>query len=748
MRQDPLEYQNLFFQAMWAEDDSKSTSGQKRILNFIATQTATKQRLTQTKVRKDKQGNEFERVETNLCSIASTPIVPLATVKIINSAGAETGMKYLVLVGDREMYLPFGVTNKTIRDLQEILEKAGVPCDEYETQRLAKALAAVCNQDAVRRGQAYRDEFEAINPGLSFKDALTGTGKTKITPIPPKLSSDGAVFIDEGGASTMYGAPSVTYAYSESGWNHKMVQNPQTCKWEQEGWVHVLEGDPLFAGAALYRSGGGGVVHKHTTATRAGWLAAFRSFASRSPVIGALTAQAIGSLGRGFLETAVDVSGLIYLHGKTGLGKSTATKVVASVIGFPRLQDTAHPSPLVGANQTGVAFDRIAQSIRHGFMGIDEIQQNQGAVADFLMRLANGLGRGRSQQAGSINQDLTGWDLTFIINGNDEMETLLMRANTRELSMDKFHEAIRARLLDIDINENPLFPETIKGNESRDQTKIQNDAAMVGLEKHHGAFYSDIVAWLSSNRDRATEIFNAGEHAYLKQYTHSDYEDHLQRGSKNAGYEAVGFVIMKEVLALTDKEIGEFSKAWDKILADNANTMRKEEVATETSGDVHDLVAELDRKGLLTVRGFYAEADSDTFTKQQTNANVRSLDSERSKAGWLAHLDQPHQMAGSGAYSGTLYLVPTGSAAWTDTSLRELKTTTDALIKKCAIKGIIEKPSSGRGDAISKTIGGKKHRVVAIKLTYTPPVVDPPAPLTPAQIQAGAELEAIWEGSK
>lgn len=745
LRYDTHEFNDLLFQAMWTEDDSNSSSGQKRVVNLIITQGSTKQRMTQTKVTRDKLGNAIERTELKVKPIAQAPIVPLALVKIINSTGAVGGNKYLVRIRDREVYLPFGVANKTVRELQEILEKNhSVAMDEHETSRLAKALAIVCDQDKIRQGNTYRREFEILNPDLSFKTAMAD-GKAKF--IRPNMSSEGAVFIDDqDSAATAFGAPSVSYAYSESGWSPRMVQDPETGEWSQNGLIHVLEGDPLFAGSAFYKSGGGGIVHKNEDATEAGWLAAFRRFSSRSPLIGAITAQAMGALGRGLLETSIDVSGILYLNGATGRGKSTATRVAASIMGYPRLQDTSHPSPLINANQTGVSFDRVAQSIRHGFMAIDEIQQNQGSsIAEFIMRLANGMGRGRSQLAGSVNQDQIGWDLTVLINGNDEMSQLL-ETGKREQGGAKFLEAIQARLLDINITQNPVFPTDLPGNEDVASTKIENDAAMVELDRHHGVFYNRIVQWLSDNRDRATTIFNEAEQNYLRRFTTEDYEQHLQRSSKNAGYEAVGFAIMKEVLGMEDEEIAVFSDCWDRIIETNANLMRKEEVDVDTTGDLHDLISQVDRMNMLSVDGYFAQHDSDSPGQQQTNARTRDINThDRFPNGWIIHLEQPKPMTATDAYEGIMYIVPSGAGVLADPVMRDLRTMIEATIKKCSVRGMVIKPKTGRGEAQSKSLGGKKARVVMIKLTKAPP--PPPTPQTPEEIAGGDDVEAQWEAA-
>lgn len=736
LRHDSNEYDHLLFQAMWTEDDSNSNKGDKRVLNLIVTDRATKQRITQSKVKKDKQGNEFTVVETTNKSIAPAPIVPLAMVKIINSAGALTGNRYLARVGtDHEVYFPFGVGRATIQALQEQLNTLGVVCDEHEVVRLARSFAMVCNQEKLLRGRQYRDAFEQLNPGVTFT-----TRQAQGNYVKPDLSFDGLVFIDEGRATTTFGAPTVSYAYSEPGWNPRLVQNPATEQWEEQGRVHVLEGDRLYAGSSLYRSGGGGVVHQGKQATLEGWLEGMRMFTKRSPLTGALLAQVAGSLGRGLLEVASDVSGLIYLHGTTSMGKSTLTRALASLLGHPQKQDSAHPSPLIHANQTSVNFDRIAQSIRHGFMGIDEIQENQSAIADFLMRLANGMARGRSQLAGSTSQDQVGWDLTVIINGNDAMQILLTKTSLRDMKPDKFLEAIRARLIDIDIALNPVFPTDLPGNESPTAIHEANQLALMALEKHHGAPYPLLTRWLADNRERATQAFLEGERAYMARYTQGDFEDHLRRAVKMAGYQAVGFLLMREVMGFTEEEVAGFEATWNKLLDDNAEGMRKATAREESEADVGELLQEMDRLDLLTVSGYYALRDLDNHSTQSTNASTRHFDHRKN---WLAHLDQPRQMTDATDFAGaTLWLVPPGSPKWADQSLRGLRAHVEEMVRYFDRKDMIDKPKSGGGLAVLKTLGGKKDRFIRIQLKANP--LPEPVEKTEQQLAEEQAIEDAW----
>ena len=103
-------------------------------------------------------------------------------------------------------------------------------------------------------------------------------------------------------------------------------------------------------------------------------------------------------------------------------------------------------------------------------------------------------------------------------------------------------------------------------------------------------------------------------------------------------------------------------------------------------------------------------------------------------------------MAATDAYEGTLYVVPPGAAVLADPLMRDLRTIIESVIKKCSLRGMVLKPKTGRGEAQSKTLGGKKARVVIIKLTKAP--LPPPLPKTSEEIAAEEEILAQWEAAK
>ena len=124
------------------------------------------------------------------------------------------------------------------------------------------------------------------------------------------------------------------------------------------------------------------------------------------------------------LELLNRESGGLHFVGISSLGKSTVLGVAASAMGEPR-------SIVRTMNSTATNFDSQASLANDTCLLLDELgEAPPEQLGGVIYKLANGVGRGRSDQSGNGKERRT-WRLIFVTTGETDLEAIMKAAGRR-----------------------------------------------------------------------------------------------------------------------------------------------------------------------------------------------------------------------------------------------------------------------------------------------------------------------------
>lgn len=114
-------------------------------------------------------------------------------------------------------------------------------------------------------------------------------------------------------------------------------------------------------------------------------------------------------------------SGGFHFYGDSSLGKSTLSRVAASVYGPPAYEQSWR--------QTDNALESIAASRSDALLLLDEIKQcDPRIIGETVYMLGNGRGKGRAGDTGAMRKPVTTWRLLFLSNGEKTLEQHMQEA--------------------------------------------------------------------------------------------------------------------------------------------------------------------------------------------------------------------------------------------------------------------------------------------------------------------------------
>lgn len=729
------EHRKVLFEATWSEDDPKAPGAKRRLVSFVVEEGTTKVLYREKKQKRTKHGM-IEVDEDRLVPLATRPIIPAFLVRTLNSEGRETGRRYEVYVDapspDKRTLLPFGQGKANIEKLQRTLEYADVSISDEATRVLASVLDRIMNLKALSNGKRFL--AEAVQAGIHVGSRASASDQAWQL----SMSTDGVVLLDP---EAEYADIQESYAYAEPGWSTEWDTDEAGNKVEIKK-VHVVEGDPRYAGQTTFEHGRG--AYTSVAGSFEGWRDNLRAVLPHSPLFGVLVAHALGSYARGLLNITSDVSGLIYLYGPTSRGKSWSQRGCASIMGHPDVNSSSTPSPMVRMDRTEMSFDKIAAGLRHGFMLIDELQQGQkkelDRLAALLMKLANGSGRGRTRSGGEYLQDSINWDLTTMMSANDGIEETALRALGADAP--KFMEAIMARLVTIDIEQFPIFPEALwpeAVKKGEVELKTWLDQRLLTFKQNRGTVYRMACGFLGSpdNQAEALRVFHTAEAAFLKANPAEGGRAGAQRSSRIAAFYAIGTWLMREVLGFTEAELAPMDATWTSIAAANSRARRASVQVDDLKNEIRDLVDAMDAAEALAIQGYIALNTDDLGDGKRQVANA----ARRSTAQpFVAYLDQPQVQKIAGHLSGKLYLAPTGSAMWAarrewSSDLRDTVDRVVGLAKQAHALRLTPDGKTSVPKQLKGTATKNRYHEIDLDLVFAQPDVDGEEPTTEAAPQ-------------
>jgi len=130
----------------------------------------------------------------------------------------------------------------------------------------------------------------------------------------------------------------------------------------------------------------------------------------------------------------MSLSPIIMLQGPAGSGKTSATQVAANIV--HRTED----SGLQSAGSTDSSVGRASYSRNNTFIALDELDmlfKNHGTAkaSEWILRFANG--GGETKSVGTFDIYSFKWKLAVILNGNSDVEEILMNDKQAEALMSR-----------------------------------------------------------------------------------------------------------------------------------------------------------------------------------------------------------------------------------------------------------------------------------------------------------------------